>query len=123
MLLFNIWTFPFIIFLIIIELALTKFCFHATQDIHKLVSNYRAPIIGVFDETLSGLPMIRSFQYEKNFTNKFYKRMNDYLKVCIYQSGILGWYGIHLDIISFILLSFILIFAYFAKEKYNPQSI
>ena len=49
--------------------------------------------------------------------------MNDYLKVCIYQSGILGWYGVHLDIISFILLSFILIFAYFAKEKYNPQSI
>ena len=121
--LFNIWTFPLIIFLIIIELALTKFCFHATQDIHKLVSNYRAPIIGVFDETLIGLPMVRSFQYEKNFTNKFYKKMNDYLKVCIYQSGILGWYGIHLDIISFVLLSFILMFAYFAKERYNPQSI
>ena len=120
---FNVWTFPLIIFLIIIELALTKFCFHATQDIHKLVSNYRAPIIGVFDETLSGLPMVRSFQYENNFTNKFYKKMNDYLKVCIYQSGILGWYGVHLDIISFILLTFILIFAYFAKEKYNPQSI
>ena len=45
------------------------------------------------------------------------------LKVCIYQSGILCWYGIHSDIISFILLSFILIFADFAKEKYNPQSI
>ena len=121
--LFNIWTFPLIIILISIELALTKFCFNATQDIHKLVSNYRAPIIGVFDETLTGLPMVRSFHYEKKFTKKFYKKMNDYLKVCIYQSGILGWYGVHLDIISFILLSFILIFAYFAKEKYNPQSI
>ena len=121
--LFNIWTFPLIIFLIALELALTKFCFNATQDIHKLVSNYRAPIIGVFDETLTGLPMVRSFHYEKKFTNKFYKKMNDYLRVCIYQSGILGWYGVHLDIISFILLSFILMFAYFAKEKYNPQSI
>ena len=121
--LFNIWTFPLILFLIVIELALTKFCFHATQDIHKLVSDYRAPIIGVFDETLTGLSMVRSFQYENNFTNKFYKKMNNYLKVCIYQSGILGWYGIHLDLISFVLLSFILIFAYFAKEMYNPQSI
>ena len=121
--LFNIWTFPLIIFLIIIELALTKFCFHATQDIHKLVSNYRAPILGVFDETLSGLPIIRAFHYEDNFTNKFYRKMNDYLKVCIYQKGIMGWYGVHLDIISFVLLSFILIFSYFAKEKYNPQSI
>ena len=46
MLFFNIWTFSFIIFLIIIELALAKFCFHAIQDIHKLVNNYRTPIIG-----------------------------------------------------------------------------
>ena len=121
--LFNVWSFPLIVFLIIIELALTKFCFHATQDIHKLVSNYRAPILGVFDETLSGLPIIRAFHYEDNFTNKFYKKMNDYLKVSIYQKGIIGWYGVHLDIISFVLLSFILIFAYFAKESYSPQSI
>ena len=121
--LFNVWSFPLIVFLIIIELALTKFCFHATQDIHKLVSNYRAPILGVFDETLSGLPIIRAFNYEDNFTHKFYKKMNDYLKVSIYQKGIMAWYGVYLDIISFILLSFILIFSYFAKDQYSPQSI
>ena len=121
--LFNVWSFPLIVVLIIIELALTKFCFHATQDIHKLVSNYRAPILGVFDETLSGLPIIRAFNYEDNFTNKFYKKMNDYLKVCIYQKGIMAWYGVYLDIISFVLLTFVLIFSYFAKDKYSPQSI
>ena len=121
--LFNIWTLPLIIFLICIELYITKFCFYATQDIHKLVSNYRSPIFGVFGETLSGLPIIRAFNYEQNFTNKFYKKMNNYLKANIYQKGIIGWYGIHLDIVSFTLLSFILAFAYFMKEKYSPQSI
>ena len=120
---FNIWTLPLIIFLICVELYITKFCFYATQDIHKLVSNYRAPIFGVFGETLSGLPIIRAFNYEKNFTNKFYKKMNNYLKANIYQKGIIGWYGVHLDIVSFTLLSFILAFAYFMKEKYSPQSI
>ena len=120
---FNIWTLPLIIFLIFVELYITKFCFYATQDIHKLVSNYRAPIFGVFGETLSGLPIIRAFNYEKNFTNKFYKKMNNYLKANIYQKGIIGWYGVHLDIVSFTLLSFILAFAYFMKEKYSPQSI
>jgi ABC-type multidrug transport system fused ATPase/permease subunit len=49
--------------------------------------------------------------------------MNNYLKANIYQKGIIGWYGIHLDIVSFTLLSFILAFAYFMKEKYSPQSI
>ena len=121
--LFNIWTLPLIIILICIELYITKFCFYATQDIHKLVSNYRSPIFGVFGETLSGLPIIRAFKYEKNFTNKFYKKMNDYLKANIYQKGIIAWYGVHLDVVSFILLSFILAFAYFMKEKYSPQSI
>ena len=121
--LFNVWTLPLIIFLICVELYITKFCFYATQDIHKLVSNYRAPIFGVFGETLSGLPIIRAFNYEKNFTNKFYKKMNNYLKANIYQKGIIGWYGVHLDIVSFTLLSFILAFAYFMKEKYSPQSI
>ena len=121
--LFNIWTLPLIIFLICVELFITKFCFYATQDVHKLVSNYRAPIFGVFGETLSGLPIIRAFNYQKNFTNKFYKKMNDYLKANIYQKGIIGWYGVHLDIVSFTLLSFILGFAYFMKEKYSPQSI
>ena len=121
--LFNIWSLPLIVLLIVVELALTKFCYNAMQDIHKLVSNYRSPIIGVFDETLSGLPIIRAFNYEVHFTNKFYKKMNEYLKACIYQKGIMGWYGIHLDIISYILLSFILIYCYFSQEKYNPQSI
>ena len=121
--LFNAWTLPLIILLIGIELYITKFCFYATQDIHKLVSNYRAPIFGVFGETLSGLPIIRAFNYEKNFTNKFYKKMNNYLKANIYQKGIIGWYGVHLDIVSFTLLSFILAFAYFMKETYSPQSI
>ena len=121
--LFNIWSLPIIILLVVLELAITSYCYNAMQDIHKLVSNYRAPIIGVFDETLSGLPIIRAFNYENYFTNKFYKKMNDYLKVSIYQKGIMGWYGIHLDIISYVLLSFILIFCYVEKEKYNPHSI
>ena len=34
-----------------------------------------------------------------------------------------GFYGINLDLISFIILTFILISCYFFKEKYNTQSI
>ena len=55
--------------------------------------------------------------------NKFYSKMNNYLKACVYKAGIMGWYGVHLDFVSFILLSFILVFCYLAKDKYNPQSI
>jgi ATP-binding cassette subfamily C (CFTR/MRP) protein 2 len=84
---------------------------------------YRTPLIGAFSESIYGLHIIRAFQYENMFENKFNKRMNDYFKICIFQSGISGWYGINLDLISFILLTFILISCSIFKEKYNSQSI
>ena len=93
------------------------------KNISRLEGNYRSPLLGVFSETLSGLNIIRSFQYEDNFINKFYDKMDDYFKICIFQSGISGWYGIILDMISFLLLSFILISSLLFREKYNPQSI
>ena len=49
--------------------------------------------------------------------------MNDYFKILIYQSGISGWYGINIDLISFILLTFILISCCLFKEKYDSKSI
>ena len=84
---------------------------------------YRTPLIGAFTETIYGLHIIRAFQYENNFVNKFNKRMDDHFKITIYQSGISGFYGINLDLISFIILTFILISCYFFKEKYDTQSI
>jgi ABC-type multidrug transport system fused ATPase/permease subunit len=93
------------------------------KDISRLEGIYRAPLIGVFSETLAGLNTIRAFNYEKNFENIFYSKMNNYFKICLYQKGISGWYGIILDLISCGLLTFILITCGLFKEKYSPQSI
>ena len=79
------------------------------REISRMEGRYRTPVIGVFSESIYGLHIIRSFQFENNFVKKFNKRMNDYFKILIYQSGISGWYGINIDLISFILLTFILI--------------
>ena len=120
---FNIWTLPVIIIIISLEIYISIYFMQPIKNISRLEGNYRSPLLGVFSETLSGLNIIRSFQYEDNFINKFYDKMDDYFKICIFQSGISGWYGIILDMISFLLLSFILISCLFFKEKYNPQSI
>ena len=120
---FNIWTLPVIIIILSLEVFFSYYSLKPIKDISRLEGYYRAPLIGVFSETLSGLNIIRSAQYEDNFINKFNKKMNDYFKICIFQSGISGWYGIILDMISFGLLSFILISCLLCKEKYSPQSI
>ena len=120
---FNIWTLPVIILIMFLEIYFSSYCLQPLKDISRLEGFYRAPLIGIFSETLSGLNVIRSFQYEDNFINKFNNKMNEYFKICIFQSGISGWYGTILDLISFGLLSFILISCFIFKEKYKPQSI
>ena len=120
---FNIWTVPIIILIIIVEIIFSLYCLQPIKEMSRMEGKYRTPLIGAFSESIYGLHIIRAFQYENMFENKFNKRMNDYFKICIFQSGISGWYGINLDLISFILLTFILISCSIFKEKYNSQSI
>ena len=120
---FNIWTLPLIIIIFIIEVAFSLYILQPIKEISRMEGKYRTPLIGAFTETIYGLHIIRAFQYENNFVNKFNKRMDDHFKITIYQSGISGFYGINLDLISFIILTFILVSCYFFKEKYDTQSI
>ena len=120
---FNVWTIPVIAVIVVIEIMLSLYCLQPIKEMSRLEGKYRTPLIGAFSESIYGLHIIRAFQYENNFEDKFSKRMNDYIKICIFQSGISGWYGIHLDMISFILLTFILITCSIFKEKYSSQSI
>ena len=93
------------------------------REISRMEGRYRTPVIGTFTESIYGLHVIRAYRYENNFVDKFNKRWDDYYKILIFQSGISGWYGINLDLMSFMLLTFILISSCFFKEKYNSQSI
>ena len=121
--LFNIWTLPLIIIIFILEVSFSLYILQPMREISRMEGKYRTPLIGAFSESIYGLHIIRAFQYENNFVEKFNKRMNDYFKICIFQSGIAGWYGINLDLISFFLLTFILISCCIFKEKYDSQSI
>ena len=120
---FNAWTIPVIVFIIIIEVMFSLYSLQPIKEMSRMEGKYRTPLIGAFSESIYGLHIIRAFQYEKMFEEKFHKRMNDYYKISIFQSGISGWYGINLDMISFILLTFILISCSIFKEKYDSQSI
>ena len=121
--LFNVWTVPVIFIIISIEIFFSLYCLHPIKEISRMEGKYRTPLLGACSESIYGLHIIRAFQYEKNFINKFNNRLNDYFKINIFQSGISGWFGINLDLISFILLTFILISCSLFKEKYNIQSI
>ena len=120
---FNYWTLPIIILIFTIEVYFSLYILQPMREISRMEGRYRTPLIGAFSESIYGLHIIRAFQYENNFVEKFNNRMNDYFKILIFQSGIKGCYGINLDLISFLLLTFILISCCIFKEKYSSQSI
>ena len=120
---FNIWTLPVIFFILIIEISFTFYCMYPIRDISRLEGVYRTPVYRAFTETVNGLHIIRALNNEKQFTEKFRDKLNDYVKICLYNSGISAWYNVHLDIISCVLLIFILISCCFYKENYNTPSM
>ena len=120
---FNKWTIILIVLIFYLEYLLTKFYVPSSKEINNLEANSRSPIIGVLEETLTGIPIIRSIQKEKEFKDKFYDKVNNNFMICFYQNGIFCWLVIHLNLISSLLFAFILICCYIFKSHYDSQSI
>ena len=121
---FNKWSIILIILLFYVEYLITIFYLPSSKEINNLEANSRTPIMGVFEETLTGIPIIRSIQCEQKFIDKFYDKVNDHFMISLYQSGTFCWLTIHLNIISSFFLSFfILSFCYLFKSQYDSQSL
>lgn len=119
----NIYTLLIVPLIFCIELMFIRFYLHGGRDLNRLEGNSRSPMIGVFSETISGVPIIRAYNYEENFSNKFNNRLNDFFKVRLFQSGGSNWFGVQLDQVSFVLLLFILLFSFYFKNKISSESI
>lgn len=120
---FNIYSVPLIFLLLLFDYYFITYFVGAARDLNRLEGNTRSPILSVFSETLPGIPIIRAFSYEGNFVNKFYSKLNDHLYVGICQSGGYGWLSLRLDLISFVLLVFILLFSLFFQNYVSTQTM
>ena len=58
---FNIWTIPVIIIIMLLEVYFSYYCLQPLKDISRLEGHYRAPLIGVFTETLSRIKYYKIF--------------------------------------------------------------
>ena len=121
--LFNYYILLLFPLVLIIQCIVIKFYLQGGRDLNRLEGNCRSPILGVFSETISGIPIIRAYNYESKFEDKFNKRLNNFLKVKIVQSGASSWFGVHLDLVSFVLLVFILLFSLYFKSSLSPETM
>ena len=110
-------------FLIFVEIKIMQFYLNGGRSLNRLEGTSRSPIISVFSETIPGINTIRACNLEEKFKEKYYSKLNNFYKILLYQSGSTSWFGLTLNLISFILLLVILLFAIIFKKTISPQSM
>ena len=100
-----------------------RFYIHASRDISRLDGITRSPILNTLAETISGSITIRAFQYEKEFTNSFCERENDFFNIRIFSNGVSNWFSLSLDIFSLIFFAFLIIMSIILEDYFDQQSI
>ena len=100
-----------------------KFYLKGAGDLNKISSTSLPPVISVFSETIPGIATIKAYNYEDKFKDKCNSKLNNYYNSEKFESGGENWFGLILDLISFILLFVILIFADIFRNKITAQTI
>ena len=109
--------------LLFVDFEIMKFYLKGAGDLNKISSTSLPPVISVFSETIPGIATIKAYNYEDKFKDKCNSKLNNYYNSEKFESGAENWFGLILDLISFILLFVILIFADIFRNKITAQAI
>ena len=111
------WKLIFIIpFLIFLDLYLYKYYIKCGKDLNVLETYTRVPILTGVKETLSGISSIRAYDFQDIFQKIYHKKIYNFYRVLVYQSGCSSWFALSIDLVSFCFLFFILIFIFLFKN-------
>ena len=108
-----IFIIPFLIFL---DYYLYKYYIKSAKGLNALELYTRVPILSAVKETLSGITSIRAYGYKDIFQNLYHKKLHDFYRVLVYQTGCSSWFALNIDLVSLLFLFFILIFVWFFKD-------
>lgn len=110
-------------FIIIIGLAVMKYYLNCSREISRLESISRSPMLNSVNETVAGALTIRAFDLNEFFIGDFRGKADNFLKIRIFLVGIMNWYTLMLDFLSFTFIIFLILFSIFFKEDFEPAVI
>lgn len=104
-------------FILVFGVIFMRFYIKSSRELNRLDGVVRSPMLNLLAESISGSITIRAYNYEEFFIQKFSERLDNCHKVKIFLSGVSNWFGLYLDLLSFVFLAALVIYSiYFYKE-------
>ena len=110
-------------FIIILGLLTMNYYLNCSREISRLESISRSPMLNSVNETVYGALTIRAFKLSNYFTDDFRAKADNFLKTRIFLVGIMNWYTLMLDFLSYTFIVFLLLFSIFARHDFAPATI
>ena len=102
---------------------ITQFYQNCSRELNRLEGSKRSPVLSLTNEVIPGTDVIRAFGYQDKFLSLFHEKIDEHLKLRIILNGCNQWYDLHLDLLSFIFITFLITFTIIFKNEFTPQAI
>ena len=113
----------FIPFFICFCWNLSRFYMNCSRELTRIEGMLNSPILNIVNETIPGTTTIRAFRYESKYIDNFQRRVDEHYKLLFYLNGTNQWYLLCMNLLSFSLLSFIVLFTLFFKQNFTAENI
>ena len=120
---FDLYSVFYMPFVFVCGYIITKFFLRGSRPLTRIEAISRSPILNTLSETLPGFASIKAFEVEKNYLNKFYKRINDCFNINICIRGTNMWLQEMFKILSIVYLIYLVARTCINKELSTAQSV
>ena len=110
-------------FIVVLGLLTMRYYLNCSREISRLESISRSPMLNSVNETVFGALTIRAFRLNSFFIEDFRRKVDNFLKTRIFLVGIMNWYTLMLDFLSYLFIIFLILFSIFFRFNFEPATI
>lgn len=89
---------------------LYKYYIVASRNMQRIYAITLSPMMSLVSEAFSGINTIRVFNIENAFKASFVEKVNEHMKIGLFQNGLHAWLGLYMDLIALAFITLLLIF-------------
>ena len=110
-------------FIVVLGLFTMRYYLNCSREISRLESISRSPLLNSVNETVFGALTIRAFKLSNYFIDDFRRKADNFLKTRLFLVGIMNWYTLMLDFLSYMFIVFLILFSIFFRQDFEPATI